>query len=199
MMVKWIAFICTLITFNILSFGLNITWYDRNGMEITDPRNDEDATYWMDAMDNAMRDIFTRCLPLNWRNATRNFYQSNREITIMISDDNIDWKERNEEAVSGENLCVCGMTDDTEGTIWLYFRPKQSDQTREGGCCHCPEATVLHELIHAATGISDDYDPQIEACVYLALRTAGNCANNLPTSECNCRDHHGNRPPSNCE
>lgn len=196
---KWVIFVCFMFIFSSFSFSLNITWYDQNGNEITKPDKNADSKYWMDAMDNTMQDIFTRCLPKDWRNRIRDVYNSNQEITIMITDDNIDWKERNEEAVSGKNLCVCGMTDDTDGTIWLYFRPKKSDQTREGGCCYCPEATVLHELIHASTGISDAYDPQIEACVYLALKKSGNCTNNLPIPDCKCRDHNGNKPPSNCK
>jgi hypothetical protein len=123
----------------------------------------------------------------------------NVKVTIMISDVVPDWNESQEEKKAGTNLCVCGGMDNSKGDLWLFFRPKKSDQTREGGCCYCPEATVLHELIHAAAGISDAYDPQIEACVYLALKKSGNCTNNLPTPGCKCRDHHGNKPPPDCK
>jgi hypothetical protein len=199
MNLKWIAIVYFLITFSALTFGLNIKWLDKNRMEITNTKNNDDAKYWMDAMDNAMRDIFTRCLPKDWRNGVKNFYNSNRKITIMITDDNIDWREKQEEALSGKNECVCGMTDDNQGPIWLYFRPKQSDQTREGGCCNCPESTALHELIHAATGISGAYDDLIESCVYLALKKSGNCVNNLPVPVCDCQDHNGNKPHPDCK
>jgi hypothetical protein len=199
MKVKWIAFICFLITFTSISFGLRINWRDKNGMKIPDPKKNDDSKYWTDAMANAMRDPFTGCLPKDWRNGAKDFYNSNRQITIMISDDILDSQEKNEETQAGINLCVCGLTDDNDGIIWLHFRPKQSDQTREGGCCHCPEASALHELIHAATGISGAYDDQIEACVYLALKTSGNCVNNLPIPKCKCRDHHGNKPPTHCK
>jgi len=199
MKVKWIALICFLISFTSLSFGLRIEWRDKNGMKIPDPKKNADSKYWMGAMDNTMQDIFTRCLPKVWKNRANDFYNSNLEITIMITDDIIDWNESQGERKTGKKLCYCGGRDKSDGIIWLFFRPKQSDQTREGGCCFCPEATVLHELIHAATGVSDAYDPQIEACVYLALKNSGNCTNNLPNPDCECRDHDGNKPPSNCK
>jgi len=199
MSAKWVLFIGFLIIFSSLSFALNINWLDQNGMPIPDPKKNTDSKYWMDSMDNTMRDIFTRCLPKDWKNRTQDFYNSNVDIIIMISDDVLDWNESQEEKKAGTNLCVCGGRDNGDGNIMLLFRPKQSDQTREGGCCYCPEATVLHELIHAAAGISDTYDPQIEACVYLALKKSGNCVNNLPTPECRCRDHNGNKPPPDCK
>lgn len=199
MSAKWVLFICFLIIFSSLSFALNINWLDQNGMQIPDPNKNEDSVYWTDAVNNTMRDIFTRCLPAEWRNRTRDFYNSNITIIIMITDDVLDWNESQEEKKTGINLCVCGGRDNGDGKIMLLFRPKQSDQTREGGCCYCPEASVLHELIHAATGVPDAYDDQIEACVYLALKISGNCANNLPIPMCDCLDHKGNKPPSNCK
>jgi hypothetical protein len=199
MSAKWVIFICFIFIFSSFSFSLNIKWYDQNGYEITKPDKNQDSKYWMDAMDNTMRDIFTRCLPKDWRNRTKDFYNSNVDITIMISDVVPDWNESQEEKKAGKNLCICGGMDNRDGKIMLFFRPKKSDQTREGGCCYCPEASVLHELIHAAAGVTDAYDPQIEACVYLALKTAGNCVNNLPTPQCKCRDHKGNNPPPDCK
>ena len=84
MKVKWIAFICFLITFTSISFGLRINWRDKNGMKIPDPKKNDDSKYWTDAMANAMRDPFTGCLPKDWRNGAKDFYNSNRQITIMI-------------------------------------------------------------------------------------------------------------------
>jgi hypothetical protein len=199
MSAKWFLFICFIFIFSSFSFSLNITWYDQNGHEITKPDKNADSKYWMDAMNNTMRDIFTRCLPKVWKNRTQDFYNSNLEITIMITDDIIDWNESQEEKKTGKNQCVCGGRDKSDGIMWFFFRPKQSDQTREEGCCFFPEATVLHELIHASTGISDTYDPQIEACVYLALKKSGNCTNNLPKPGCKCRDHKGNKPHPDCK
>jgi hypothetical protein len=182
---------------------------DKDAKEIEIPKKDNDASYWIGAMNKVMNDLVIRCLPKDWK-IVKDDYNSEIKIFIMISDQNVDDQEEQDQKKSSEPICVCGTHQGRKGDgvgIFITFRTKEADQNKS--CCYCPEATVLHELIHAATGIPDNYDNTakhdyyIDACVHLALKKAGvgNCVNTLPNPNpgCKCIDHNGNESPCNKE
>jgi hypothetical protein len=173
-------------------FGLTFagSWMDPNGnyMDSTDKNdpNYNDIQYWKNAMKNGLIDGVLRCMPSAWKTALSNFDFDDGKLIIKLSNKDVDsFKSPSDPACGGYSGVV------SEGVMFL--RTEQNYENING--CYCPEATILHELIHFTTGIHDDYNSKIDACVFRALIKArvANCPNLPQPAWCECEDQEENR------
>lgn len=164
-----------------MQYSVNIKIIDCDFQDL-DPTKDLDAKFWHKAMTNILNNAeIINCLPENWQKVGD---LREKKLSIMICDKRLDQQEHD----TGRKYCAGNLAGG------IIFRTIKSYNERP--ICGCPETSALHELIHKATNVSDDFNDNIDGCIKLAFQCAGICEGNEgPGNPCDCRDEEGNKSP----